>query len=211
MQQIPFILTTLAALGVLIFLVRSRWQTLRHSTRRWLLGVFLAAIALFVSGYVTHWVTISDRLNSAVYWAAVAGYLLLLSIHSLTRPRWITSITAIVLAAPILASSLFLPLGSIFHPNPRRVVALGNDLYASWQPFVETGASSSGVDVEIFYRPPILPFLQHSRLGGRFYNRRCNAGATEVALQPNHNFAFVRCPPWPNSTDSSPGELLRLH
>ncbi len=211
MQQIPLTIITLAALSVLLLILRARWKTLRCRTRRSVLLVAIAAIALFVVGYATHWVTASDRLNAAFYWSAVAGYLLLLSIHSLTRPRWLTSITAIVLAAPVLASSLFLPLGSIFHPNPRRIVALGTDLYVSWQPFVELGPSSSGVDVEIFYRPPLLPFLQHSRLGGRFYDRRCNGAATEVVLQPDHESVFVRCPSWPNSIDPSLGEYLRLH
>lgn len=211
MQQILPILITLAALCIPILLVRARWQRLGYGVRRTVLGAAIASIVLFAIGYATHWITISDRLNSALYWAAVAGYLLLLSIHSLMRPRWITSITAIVLAAPLLASSLLLPLGSIFHHHPRRIVALGNHLYASWQPFVEVGPSSSGVEVEIFYRPPFLPLLRHSRLGGRFYDRRCNAAATEVALQSDHNSVFVRCPSWPNSIELNPGELLRLH
>ncbi len=211
MQQIPLILLTLAALSVLLLLLRARWQTLRSRTRRSVLLVAIASMALFVIGYATHWVTASDRLNAAFYWFAVAGYLLLLSVHSLTHPRWLTSMTAIVLFAPILASSLFLPLGSIFHPNPRRIVALGNNHYVSWQPFVELGPSSSGVDVDVFYRPPFLPFLQHSRLEGRFYDRRCNAAATEVVLQPDQRSVFVRCPSWPNSIEPSIGEYVRLH
>lgn len=211
MHQVPLILTTFAALCVIILVVRNRWHRLYPRTRRALLTAALASIALFAIGYSTHWVSTSDRLNSAVYWSAVAGYLLLLAVHSLTRPRWLTSITAIILAAPMLASSLFLPLGSIFHPNPRRVEPLGDDLYVSWQPFVELGPSSSGVDVEIAHRPRFFPFLQHARLGGRFYDRRCNGAATQVALQPDHRSVFVRCPSWPGSADPNPGEYLPLH
>ncbi|GAC1356323.1 MAG: hypothetical protein NVSMB3_02510 [Acidobacteriaceae bacterium] len=168
-------------------------------------------MAIFATGYATHWTTSSDRLNSAAYWSAIAGYLFLLCVHSLARPRWITAITAVVLATPILASSLFLPLGGLFHPSPRRIQPLGDNLYASWQTFVELGPSSSGVDVDIFYRPPLLPFLRHTRLSGRFYDRRCQGAATKVLLQPDRSSVFVRCPAWPGSVDATPGDYLRLH
>lgn len=211
MQQILRILSALAILSAVILLLRSRWHTLRLRTRRCIIAAAVAAIALFLGGYAIHWTTASDRANAAVCWAAVAGYLLLLAVHSLTRPRWITAATAVLLALPILGSSLFLPLGSIFNPYPRRIVALGNNLYVSWQSFAEQGHSVAGTDIEVYDQPPFLPFLQHGRLGGRFYNRRCNAAATEITLQPDHKSVFVRCPPWPNELDPSPGELVRLH
>lgn len=211
MQQIPLILISLAVLIAMLLVLRHRWTTLRSRTRRFILGLALLGIALFFAGYATHWVTTSDRVNSTIYWTAVAGYLLLLSIHSLSRPRWLTITTAIILALPILASSLFLPLGSIFHPSPRRILPLGDHLYVSWQHFTELGPSSSGTDLEVLYRPRLLPFLQRTRLGGRFYDLRCNTAATQVALQPDHQSVFVRCPPWPNSMESGEGNIIRLH
>ncbi len=211
MKSIPITLLTLFTLIVILLLVRSRWHSFAPRTRTSLLASALVAIGVFVFGRREAWVTSSDQLNCGFYWAAIAGYLLLLAIHSLNRPRWLTSASAVILAAPILTSSIFLPLTGIFHSTPRRVVPLGNNLYVSWQAFTELGPSSSGVDVDIFYRPPILPFLQHSRLGGRFYNRRCEAAATEVALQPDHDSVWVRCPPLPGSGESDPGEFLRLH
>ncbi len=211
MQHIPLILITLAVLVAVLLVVRRRWTAMRPAIRTSILGLALLVIALFLAGYATHWATASDRFNSAVYWGAIAGYLLLLTIHSLTRPRWLTVTTAVILALPVLASSIFLPLGGVFHPSPRRVLPLGDHLYVSWQRFTELGPSSSGVDLEVFYRPRLLPFLQHTRLGGRFYDLRCNAAATEVALEPDHQSVFVRCPPWPSSSESGNGNIIRLH
>ncbi len=211
MQQISLILIALAVLVAILLVLRSRWTTMRSRPRSVILGLALSAIAIFLGGYATHWATVSDRVNSAVYWAAVASYLLLLTIHSLTRPRWLTVATAIILGLPVFASSIFIPLGGIFGPSPRRVLPLGDNLYVSWQPFHELGTMTSGVDLEILYRPSLLPFLQHTRLGGRFYDLRCNAAATEVALQPDRQSVFVQCPPWPNSRESSEGHILRLH
>lgn len=139
------------------------------------------------------------------------GDLLLLTLLSLNHPRWLTSASAIILAIPILGASIFLPLAGIFYPPPRRLQPLGEHLYVSWQEYAVRGTPSSGVDLEILYRPPLLPFLQHSRLAGRFYNQHCNAVATEVVLQPDHNSVFVRCPSWPNTSGNNPGDLLRLH
>ncbi len=211
MQHIPLIATALAGICIGLLILRSRWTRLHRSTHVAIVTGALIAIALFIASYATHWTTASDRLNSAIYWAAITAYLLLLTIHSLTRPRWLTSITAVILALPILASSLFLPLGNIFSPAPRRTIPLGDNLYASWQPFTELGPSSSGVDVEVSYRPRLLPFLQHARLGGRFYNQRCHAAATELLLQPDRRTVFVHCPAWPGSPETMPGELLPLH
>ena len=211
MLHISVILIALAALIAALLLLRHRWSEMTWRTRKLLLLAAVLFITLFVLAYATHWVTAYDRLNSAIYWAAIAGYLLLLTVHSLTRPRWLTIATAIILAIPILASSIVLPLGGLFFPRPRRIRPLGDHLYASWQPFQELGTTTSGVDVEVVYRPRLVPFLQQTRLGGRFYDLRCNGAATEVALQPDHQSVFVRCPPWPNSGGSGEGDILRLH
>ena len=211
MQHVPLILFALGALASLILLVRSRWPALAPRTRKLAVLASALAILVFLFSYATHWTTASDRTNAAFYWAATAGYLLLLAIHSLSRPRWLTSITAFVLALPILASSVFLPLGKLFLPTSRRVQSLGHHLYASWAEFTELGTSSSGVDIDVFYRPALLPFLQRSRLAGRFYTLRCNAPATRVELQPDHTTVFVRCPSWPDSPEPDPGEYIKLH
>ena len=211
MQQIPLILLTLALLALLLLSLRARWHRLRSSTRTLLLAASILAICIFGACYAKHWSTASDRLNSAVYLAAVAGYLLLLTVHSLNRPRWLTALTSLILAAPIFGSSLFLPIGGLFSPSPTRVLPLGQNLYVSWQEFTEFKPPPSGVDVDIFYRPPSLPFFKHSRLSGRFYNQRCNAKATEVTLEPDAHSVFILCPSWPNSPDPSGGEVVRLH
>ncbi len=212
MEQIPYILATLAALCASLLFVRTRWQTWPLRPRRLALAASLLAILVILFAYATHWVTTSDRLNAAIYWSAIAGYLLLLTVHSLAQPRWLTSLTAIVLAIPILSASLLLPLATLFHPQPRRIVPLGRHLYASWQPFMESGPASAGVDVEVLSRPPWLPFLQHSRLGGRFFNMRCNAQATQLSLQPDGETVFVRCPLWTGAGGGSEtGDYIRLH
>ncbi len=211
MQQIPLILIALAALGIVLLHLRRRWPHLLPRTRKFFLSASILAILVFLSGYATGWVTVSDRFNAAVYGAAIAGYLLLLTVHSLNRPRWLTSATAIILAAPIFGSSLFLPLAGIFHPSPRRIQQLDGNLYVSWQRFTEVGPASNGVDLDIFYRPARFPFLHHTRLGGRFYNLQCDGDAIQVTLQPDRESVFVRCPSWPNSADSDPGSYLRLH
>ncbi len=198
-------LLLLALVTAALLLVRRIWGGLRTHTRRSMVLAALLAIALFGIGRATSWSTTSDRANCGFYWLAVIGYLFLLTIHSLNRPRWLNSATAIVLALPIFAASFFLPLGTIFHPPPRRFQPLGDNLYVSWQRFVERGTPSTGVDLEVLYRPPLLPFLQHVRLAGRFYNLQCDAAATSVVLQPDHESVLVRCPPWP-----SPGGALEV-
>ncbi len=214
MQQVPLIaliLLTLAAIAAALLLLRKRWPSLGAGTRRNLLLASLIAIGIFLTGRAAHWVTSSDRLNCAFYWAALSGYALLLTVHSLNRPRWLTSLSAIILIAPVFSASLLLPLGSLFRPFPRRVLPLGDNLYVSWQRFTEFGTSTSGVDIDIVSSPPHLPFLWHGRLGGRFYDRLCNAAATEVKLQPDRNTVFIRCPSWPNSAEHDPGAYIRLH
>jgi hypothetical protein len=211
MPPIPLTFLGLLIIAAALLLLRSHWPTLQRSTRRLILALAFVPIALLLFGYGTHWVTISDRFNCAIYWGAVTGYLLLLTLHSLNRPRWLTSLSALILALPILSSALFLPLTGIFEPDHRRVHPLGHQLYASWLPFVEGTSTGSGADVDISYRPRLLPFMRHSRLGGRFYDTFCNSAATEVQLQPDHESVFVRCPPWPGSGEVDPGYILRLH
>ena len=211
MQHFPLTLFTLAGLLVSLLLLRKRWGALGRRTRQLLLASALLSIVLFVGGYGSKWVTASDRLNCAVYWAALAGYLLLLAVHSLNRPRWLTSLTAIILGLPIFASSIFLPLNGLFYPAPRQTRQLDDHLSVSLQPFTETGTSSTGADIDVFSRPRHFPFLRHTHLGGRFYDSRCNTAATEVLLQPDHNSVFVLCPSWPDAAEPDRGAVIRLH
>jgi len=204
-------LLLLAVVGVALLLLRSRWSTFTHTRRRSFLLGACAAILLFLLGRISGWTTCSDRLNYGVYWAAIVGYLFLLTVLSLNRPRWIASGSALILAIPVLGASIFLPLGGVFNPAPRRIQALGDHLYVSWQEFSDRDTASSGVDLEVLSRPRLLPFMQHTRLAGRFYNQRCHASATAVVLQPDGNTVFVRCPPWTTSGAVNGGDLVRLH
>lgn len=211
MQQFPLTLLSLAVVFASLLLLRCRWHSLLPRTRRSALAAALLAILIFVAAYATKWVTASDRLNSAFYWAALTGYLLLLVLHTLNRPRWLTIPTAIILGLPVFASSIFLPLDALFHPSPRLTHRLDTDQYVSFQTFTEVGTSSTGRDIDIFYRPRLFPLFQRTRLGGRFFDSRCDTAALEVVLEPDHNSVFVRCPPWPGSGETDPGAIFRLH
>lgn len=211
--MLPILLTAfgLVVLVSAMLLLRSRWPGLSPQTRRTALTLAFLFISILVAAYITTWATVSVRFNCAVCWGAAAGYLLLLTIFSLNRPRALTSLLAVILALPLFSSSLFLPLGGLFKSHPRRTAPLGDHLYVAWQPFIDGSGFGTGVDVDIFQQSRLIPWLHRSRLGGHFFDTHCHGAATDMHLLPDHKNAYVHCPPWPGSVDAEPALVLPLH
>jgi hypothetical protein len=128
--------------------------------------------------------TSSSYINVIINWLAIAGYELLVLLFSRLSPKWLTTLSAVILIAPIFASTVLLPLTRIFEPGTIPRVPIGNHLYYKVAPWSVDGAANSGVDLDILYSPPFAPFLSHKVQSQPFNTQACNAFASFALLGP---------------------------
>ena len=67
---------------------------------------------------------------------------------------------------------------------------------------------TSGVDLNIYYRPAWLPFVRHGVSFVRLYNGQCNTSEVSVVLSADHTRAMVSCPPWPGQPAEQSYDLI---
>lgn len=211
-MHLQLTMTLFAALTAALILVRVAWSRFPHRLQRALFITAFIALPIWPLSAFTSWNTTSDRLNGLIYWAFIAAYELLLLLFTLIRPRWFTALIAFTLIAPILSASAFLPLTDIFDRAPQPSIHLGDHLYSQLVPWTYFHATGSGTDLEIYYRPPWLPFLQHRSQGVRYYNTQCDAARAFAVLQPDHKHLQVNCPAQPSQPPNTARSLIvRLH
>ena len=104
MMHVPLTLVLLAALTAVAVLLRIRWPLLSRRWRAVLIALAFSALLADAFMHVSKWEPNSEHLYRLVNWIAVAGYLFLLILWTRMAPRWLTTLSAVVLVLPLLAS-----------------------------------------------------------------------------------------------------------
>ena len=204
------LLTTavLASLTLAIILLRVFWSRIPAKRRTLLVYAGVAMILLHVAFTVTKWSTTSDRLNSIINWGAIAGYVLIIVLFTLHRPRWLTTVSAAILLAPIFASSILLPLKDLFEPASPAVTRIDSRYTYQKSLWTESGEiQNSGADLMIFYQPRFLP-LRRRVQRATFNDMQCNASASSASIDRARRIIHFHCPASSTQTGSDPIDLL---
>lgn len=210
--MLPLTFTALAILTGALILLRLRWPHLSRRLQNVLVGCAVAAFLLNGITFITGWSTSSNHLNAAIYWAAVAGYELLLLLFTLLRPRWLTAIVAAVLILPILSASPFLPLAELFDPAPHTIVSIGPNLISDRAPWGTGTAPSSGFDLTIYAHPSWTHFFRRRRQACHYYSGQCDASRSSATLQPDGKHVLMSCPAAPDQhADAARSLVVKLY
>ena len=204
------LLTTavLASLLLGIILLRIYWSRVPTKVRSTLVYTGLAIILLHVVFTVTKWSTISDRLNSIINWGAVAGYLLVIVLFTLHRPRWLTTGSAAILILPVFAANILLPLRDLFNTDAPSIVRIDNRYIFEKNLWREPGENpNSGADLMVFYQPRFLP-LRRKVQRATFNNMQCDASASSVDIDHTRKIIHFHCPAISTQAGSDPIDLL---
>jgi hypothetical protein len=204
------LLTTavLASLTLAIILLRVFWFRIPTRARSFFVYTGLSMILLHVAFVVTKWSTTSDRLNSIINWGAVAGYILIIVLFTLHRPRWLTTISAAILILPVFTSSILLPLRDLFNPVLPSNNRIDNRyIYAKtlWNEQGET--QNSGADLMIFFQPRFIP-LRRKIQRATFNDMQCDASSSSASIDRVHKIIHFHCPASSALTGSEPIDLL---
>ncbi|MGD0444782.1 MAG: hypothetical protein ABSA39_12680 [Edaphobacter sp.] len=176
-------------------------------TRVSLLCASVAVVVLHVLFEATKWSTTSDRLNVVISWLAIAGYELLVLSFSRVSPKWLTLPSAAILLVPLVSSSILFPLSELFQPNPQAIVPIGDHLFYEVTQWANIEGGNAGVDIIIYHRLPLVPFLRHKLQVIRFNNQECNAyAAFAISLPAKHYLG--RCPYWPSQSTGTLDKLF---
>ncbi len=208
-MAIPLTFATLALMTLAIILLGAFWS--RVPPR---LKVFLpraAIVLILLQGFFvfTKWGTASDRLNVLINWLAVAGYELLLVLFSRLSPRGLTSLSAAILIVPLFASSIVMPLALIFQRGTIKKVPIGHNLYYRRIAWDDKGATP-GVDLDVYYRPPFLPFLMRKVQTQSFNSDHCYAFSAIILPGPDSETVLARCPHTPSQPPGSDDKIIQL-
>jgi hypothetical protein len=206
--MLPLTFAAFAVLTAALVLLRLRWTRLCPKTERLLLVCSCVALAFVGAARATRWSTSSSHLNAALYWLAIAGYGLLLARFTLLRPRWLTTIIAIILFIPILSASAFLPLAGLFDPAPHTVVTIGPHLVSDLAPWGTGTAPTSGYDLDIYSHPSWTRFLRHRRQGSHYYSGQCDSSRATATLQPDGEHVLMSCPAAPGQPPDAARSLV---
>jgi hypothetical protein len=195
--HVPQTILTLTLFTLAIVFVRIRWHRLSRRFKRCLILLAAASIGLMAIAALGRISTTSDHVNAAIYWSAVLSYIFFVVLFTLLRPRWLTSLIALVLVLPLLAASAILPLGAIFANLPHYTTPLGNGFVSDRVPIDAVTPNARGADFAIYHRFSWLPFVQRRHQGARYFSTRCDATAAYAVLQPDHVHILMVCPALP--------------
>lgn len=140
------------------------------------------------------WTMTSTQLNAGLAWAAVTGYEILLARFSLMRPRWLTSLGAIVLLTPLIGSTMMVPLAKIFDVSRTDITSLGGRYILEKSPWETDSSGNTGVELIVFYRPPLAPFLRHLVQRASFGNDVCRASDAYAQADLESHTVRFHCP-----------------
>jgi hypothetical protein len=194
-MYIPITTITLLVMTAAMVLLRFFWGRVPERLRFFLIRGSVAIIILHAFFEITKWSTTSDRLNVFINWMAIAGYQLIVLLFSRLSPRWLTVPCAVILLIPLFAASILQPLTSLFQPDAYKKQFIGNHIFFEVVPWANA-EGNAGVDVQIYYSPPFLPFLRHRIQNVPFNNRECNSYAAFAILEPSAKMVIGRCPRW---------------
>lgn len=207
---LPLTFAALALLTATMVLLGVFWERVPLRLRFFLPRAALALIIIHALFVVTRWGTTSSRLNVLINWLAVAGYELLLVLFARLPPRWLTFLSAAILILPLFASSIIEPLTRIFNSGKIDKIPITHGLYYKRVEWNASGNSNSGVDLEIYYRSPLFPFLSRKVQAQAFNASQCDISAATVQPGPDPETVLVRCPHWPFQPPGNEEILLTL-
>jgi hypothetical protein len=207
---LPLTFATLALLTVALVLLGVFWERVPFHLRFFLPRAALAIIILHALFIVTKWATTSSRLNVIINWLAVAGYELLIVLFARLPPRWLTSLSAAILIVPLFAASIVMPLTLIFNSGKIEKVPVAHNLYYKRVEWETGGNGTPGVDLEIYYRSPLFPFLSRKVQSQSFNKDQCDAFAATIQPGPDPETVLARCPHWPSQPPGNEDILLSL-
>ena len=204
-MNIPLTTVVLLLVTAAMVMVRVFWPRIPAWLRYVLIrfACVSAVVQLLITG--SRWSTGSNLANALINWFAIAGYILLVLLFTRLRPRWLTTISGIILIIPVFASSILIPLGNVFTPTPNRPVYVAKDL--AFERIVWKEGPSSGIDFTLYRRPLWAPFLRHKLGYVPFNNNQCHTAAATATLEPDGKNVRVICPPW---QDQSTEEVIRM-
>ncbi|RZU39892.1 hypothetical protein [Edaphobacter modestus] len=193
-MHLPLTFGLLGLLTGAVVVLRLLWWRMPWWLRRSILATACALVLLRIGSIATQWSFTSTRLNAVICWTAVAGYEVLLARFSLMRPRWLTSISAIVLVVPLIGSTLLIPLTRIFDWSAADISELAGPYILEKSPWDTGDSGNAGVDLYVFYRPPLIPFIRHMSQRASFGDDVCNPSAASAELDPKKRTAHFHCP-----------------
>ena len=204
----PLTLATLALFTGAIVVLRIRWRRLAHKTRHRLIFCALLPVVLLLFAFGARITTTIDHLNTLVYWGFVLGYIFFLSLFTLLRPVWLTSLVAIVLALPLLSASAIFPLAAIFSRQPHHIRAIGGGLVSDVVAVDAITPGASGADITVYRRLSWAPLLQRRVQGTRYFNTQCDASAAYAVLLPDNYHLHMVCPATPGLPPADHRDLI---
>jgi hypothetical protein len=194
-MHLPLTFGLLGLLTAAVIALRFLWWNLPFWLRRLVLVASFAAVFLRVVFIATQWSMISPRLNALHAWVAVAGYQILLARFSLMKPQWLTSISALILLAPLIGSTLLIPLTRFFDLSRADISTLTGPYIVEKSPWDTDASGNSGTDLMVFYRPRFFPFVRHLAQRAAFGNDECRAEAATVQANVQEHTVHFHCPP----------------
>lgn len=208
----PLTLGILAVVTGALVLVRIFWLRIPRPARMLLITCAVAIPVIFGIAIATRWSTSSYRINYGLYWLFIAACEFLLILYTVLRPRWLTSIIAVVLILPVLSASIFLPLTLFFDAPPTVTSRIGGNIVSERVPWGAGSAETSGTDLTVYYQPRWLPLLRRRLLSARYYGGQCDAWAAYAVVQPDRRSVLMVCPASPRlGPDSARSIVLPLN
>lgn len=207
-MHVPLTFGALVALTMGLVVLRAFWPRLPKRLQSFLIACAFIVPAVFGVAYAARWGTSSTRLNAALYWGCIASYEFLLILFTRLRPRWLTSIIAVILILPILSASIFLPLTFLFGMPPTTSAIIGDQIITERTPWGSGSVQTSGTDLTIYYRPSWAPFLLRRIHGVRYFGGQCNAWAAYAVVQPDGKSALMVCPAYPGQSPDTTRSLV---
>jgi hypothetical protein len=204
----PLTLATLALFTGAIVVLRVRWRRFTHKTRHLLIFCALVPVVLLLFASPARLSTTIDHLNTLVYWGFVLGYIFFVSLFTLLRPVWLTSLVAAVLLLPLLSASAIFPLAAIFSRQPHHIQAIGGGLVTDVAAIDAITQGASGADITVYRRLSWAPLLQRKVQGARFFNTQCDAAEAYAVLLPDNYHLHIVCPAPPAMPPADSRDLI---
>ncbi len=207
-MNIPLTTAVLLLLTAALVMVCIFWLRVPPMLRVFLvrLACVSAVVQLLIAG--SRWSTGSNLVNAIINWLAIAGYILLILLFTRLHPRWLTTISGIILLIPVFASSILTPLGNVFTPTPNRPVYIARGL--AYERVVWVEGPSSGINFVLYRRPVWAPFLRKKIDYVPFNNQQCHTAASTATLEPDGMNVRVLCPPWPGQNTETVERTIRM-
>jgi hypothetical protein len=209
-MYLPVTIVALALLTAALIVLRIFWSRLPSRFASILIRLSIVVVVLQAIFAATKWSTTSNHINVLINWLAIAGYELIVLFFAGLSPRWLTVPSTIVLLIPLFAATIMIPLTHLFDPHSPKSVPVGDHLFYEIDPWTNIGGGNGGIDIIVYRRSAIFPFLRHKIQAIPFNNEECNSNAASAIALPEKRAVLGRCPRWPSQQAGYDEKLLLL-